>query len=182
MRLRCGQHHVERRRGADQAWQAHAAAPARIDPEFHFRQADAGGLVVAGHAIPAGQRQLGAAAHAVPADGGHGRAAQFGQALVDQLAAADPVLDLALGGDLLEALDVGAGDEAGRLAGADHHAFRRIDRDALDHGVQFVDHRAGQRIDVLIGPVEGQDQETVASDGRTSNSPGAGRRTWRFHT
>src|SRR5690606_6791670 len=96
---------------------AHAAAPAGIDAQLDLGQADAGLLVVAGDAVAAGQGKLGAAAHAVAVDGGHGRAAQLGQALEDQLAVPDPVLDLAPGGDFLEALDVGAGNEAGRLAG-----------------------------------------------------------------
>src|SRR3546814_1623394 len=86
----------ERRRRADQPRQAHAAAPAGIDAQLHFRQADPRGRVVRGHAVVAGQRDLGAAAHAEAVDRGHGGAAQLGQTLERLLAAADRVADRAL--------------------------------------------------------------------------------------
>ncbi len=96
-------------------------------------------------------------------DGGDGGAAQFRQLLEDQLAAADPVFDQALGGDLLEALDVGAGNEAGVLAGNDDDALGQLELDALDHGLEFVQHRPRERVDALVRAVEGEDQDAVGA-------------------
>ena len=96
-------------------------------------------------------------------DGRDGRAAQFGQFLEHQLAVPDPGFGLALGGDVLETLDVGAGDETGGLAGNDDHALGRFERDALDHGLEFVEHGAAEGIDVLVGAVERQHQDAVGA-------------------
>ena len=158
-----GEHQVHRRGRADQARRTHAAAPARIDAELDFGQADAGLFVAAGDAVAAGQGDFGAAAHAVAVDRGHGGAAQLGQLLEGQLAAADPVLHQALGGNFLEALDVGAGNEAGVLARADHDALGQFQGDALDHGLELVQHAAGQGVHALVGAVQGQHQDAVGA-------------------
>ena len=92
-----------------------------------------------------------------------GWAAQLGQALENELPAADPVFGLAPGFDLAEGFDVGAGNEARRLAGADHDALGQVQRDALEHRVQFVDHRARKGIHAFVGTVQRQDQDPVGA-------------------
>jgi len=135
-----GQHHVHRRRGADQARQARAAAPAREDAQLGLGQADAGGRIAGRHAVAAGQGQFGAAAQAVAVDRGDGGAGQLCQFLVGGLAAADGVVDGAAAVELLELLEVGAGDEAGGLGRADHHPLGRVDRQPFDDVAQLQQH------------------------------------------
>ena len=158
-----GQHQVHRRRRADQARQARAAAPAGEDAELGLGQADAGGGIVAGHAVAAGQRDLGAAAHAEAVDRGHRRARQFGQLLERGLAAADRVVDRALAVVLLEFLQVGAGDEARRLGRADHHALGRIDGDAFQQVAQLDQHVLRERVDRGALAVQAEHDDAVVA-------------------
>ena len=156
-----GQHHVECGRRADQPWQSHAAAPAGIDAQLDFGQADAGRRIVAGNAIAARQRQFGAAAHAETVNRGDRRDRQFGQALEHLLAATDRVADHAFFVERLELPDVGAGDKAAGLGRADHQAFGWVDREPLQQPVQFDQDVLGEGVDGRSGAVEGQHQHAV---------------------
>jgi hypothetical protein len=84
-----GQHHVHRRRRADDLRQAQHAAPAGNDAEHDFGQGELGAGLIHGDAVAAGQRQLGAAAHAVAAHQRQRRVAHRRQAVVGVPAALD---------------------------------------------------------------------------------------------
>ncbi len=155
-----GEHQVHRRRRADQARQARTAAPAGEDAELGLGQADARGGIVGRHAIAAGQRDLGAAAHAEAMDGRHGRAGQFGQLLEHHLATPDRVVDRAAAVELLELLQIGAGDEAAGLGRGDHHALGRVDGQAFDDVAQLDQHVLREGVDRGILPVQPQDDHT----------------------
>ena len=158
-----GEHHVHRLRCAHQARQAGAATPAGEDAQLHFGQADAGGRIAAGHAVVAGQRDLGAASHAEAVDRGHGGAGQLGQLLEHGLAAADRIVDGALAVELLEFLQVRAGDEAAGLGRAQHHALGRIDGQAFQDVGQFDQHILRERIDAGALAVESQHDDAVGA-------------------
>ena len=156
-----GEHHVHGSRGADQLRQTGAAAPAREDAQHHFGQADLRRRIVRGHAIAAGQRYLGAAAHAEAVDRGDGGEGQFRDALEEVLAAADRVADGAFCVELLEFADVGAGDETLFLGRAQHQRLRRFQRDAFEQAVQFDQHALSEGVHRLAFAVEGQHQHAV---------------------
>jgi hypothetical protein len=166
-----GQHHVERGRCADQPGQAHAAAPARIDAQLDLRQRDARRRIVGGHPMAAGEGEFGAAAHAVAMDGRDGGTAEFGQPLEHLLPAPERVGDRALRVEGLEFADVGPGDEAGRLGRTDDQAFRRVQGEALDDGVEFQQHLLRQRIHALSGAIEAQHDDAVGRFGTPVREP-----------
>src|SRR5690606_2780518 len=132
-------------------WQTDTAAPAWIDAQLHFGQADAGRRVVAGDAVVACQRQFGAAAHAEPVDRGDRGTGQVGDVLEYLLPALERTGDGPLLIECLELLDVGTGNEAGVLRRAEHDALGRIDGNALQQGVQLDKHVLGQRVDTFSG-------------------------------
>lgn len=156
-----GEHQVHCRRCPDQARQAGAAAPAGKDAELGFRQPDARAAIVGGHPVAAGQCNLGAAAHAEAMDGRHRGAGQFGQFLEHLLAAANCVVDGAAAVELLEFLQVGAGDEAIGLGRAQHHALGRIQCQAFDDIAQFEQHVLREGIDRRALAVEAEHEHAV---------------------
>src|SRR5690606_27834554 len=91
----------------------------------------------------------------------HRGAAQLGQPLERLLAAADRVTDRALGVELGELANVGAGNEAPGLARAQHEPFRRIQREALEQGLQLDQHVLGEGVDRLAGAVEREHDDAV---------------------
>ena len=145
-----GQHHVEGRRCADQAGKAYAAAPARVNAELHFRQADAGTGIVRGHPCAAGQTELRTATHAVAVDQGNRGAGQFGNALENVLTVTDGVEHGSLGIEFGEFSDIGTGDEAGFFGGTDDQPFRRCEGHAFQQAVKFIEHGLTQGIDAGI--------------------------------
>jgi hypothetical protein len=132
-------------------------------PSLGFGQADPGGRIVAGHAVAAGQRDFGAAAHAEAVDRGDRGAGQFGQSLEHVLAASDRIVHGALAVEFLEFLEVGAGDEAAGLGRAITTPFGRVDRDAFQHVGQFDQHVLRERVDRRVGTVELQHQHAVVA-------------------
>ena len=158
-----GQHHVHCRRCSDQRRQAHAAAPAGIDAELHFRQADAGRGIARCHPIAAGQRELGAAAHAEAMDRGDRGTGQLGQSLEHLLSAPQRVIHRALGIERLELLDVGTGDEAAGLGRADHQTLGRIQCQALEDGVELEQDLLRQRVDRFARAIQRKHDDPVAA-------------------
>ncbi len=158
------QHHVHRRRCAHQLRQSRTAAPAREDAQLGLRQADAGAAVIGGHAVAAGQRQLGAATQAVAVDGRHGRAGQLGQLLVSGLATTDGVVDGAAAVELLELLQVRTGNEAGLFQRLDHHALGRVQCNALEQVAQFQQHILRHGIDAAVLTIQGENHHAVVAD------------------
>ena len=158
-----GEHEVHRGGRADQARQTHAAAPAGIDAQLHFGQADAGGGIVGHDAIAAGQRDFGAAAHAESVDRGDGGEGQVGDALEDALAAEDGIADGAFRVERLELADIGACDEAFVLGRAQDHCFRRLQHDPFQQAVEFDQHVLAEGVDRFAFTVEGQHQHAVGA-------------------
>ena len=97
-------------------------------------------------------------------DGGHGRAGQLGQLLVGGLATADRVIDGAAAVELLEFLQVGPGDEPGRLDRLHHHRLGRIQRQAFDQVAQFQQDVLRHRIDAAVLAVEAEHHDTIVTD------------------
>ena len=155
------EHHVERGGRADHLRQAQHAAPARHDAEHDLRQGDARARLVHRDAVAAGKRQLGAAAHAMAADQRQRRVLHGGEAVVEVPAAPHQGLGVLGRGDLGEFLDVGANDEAGTLAGADHQALRRLALELVQRLRQFAQRLRRQRVGRLAGLVEDQPGEAA---------------------
>jgi hypothetical protein len=99
----------------------------------------------------------------VAVDRGHGGAGQLGDLLEHELAEAQPVVHQILLVEFLEGLDVGAGDEAGSLAGAEHDGLGLLDCNALDQGAEFVQNLARQGVHALIGAIEGEYHDAVGA-------------------
>jgi len=99
-------------------------------------------------------------------DGRHGRAGQFGQTLVDALAAGDGIVDRATAVELLELFQVGAGNETRCLAGLQHHGLGWVQRDPFEQAAQFQQHVLRHRIDSGAGAVKGQHHYAVVADVR----------------
>ena len=86
------------------------------------------------------------------------------EVLEDSLAVFDARQHAALFLELLEFADIGAGDEAVGFARADHHAFRRFDREAFDDLLELLDHVAVEGVDRHIGAVESQYHDAVGAE------------------
>ena len=62
---------------------------------------------------------------------------------------------------LPEFVDVGAGDETIRLAGADHQSFRRVRSEITQHRAKFLQDGGGQGVGGGIGFVQGEPGDAV---------------------
>ena len=67
---------------------------------------------------------------------------------------------------LPEFVDIGTGDEAARLARADHETARRFAVEDVEHLVELSQHRGGQRVGGGSRLVEGQPREAVGIAGQ----------------
>ncbi len=161
-----GEHHRQCVGGADKARQAGCAAPARMDTQHHFGQADASFVVIGGDALAAGQNQLGAAAHAGAMNGSHRGTGQAGQRFIHTLAVLDVFQHRALLGVGDEFLDIGTDSEAERLGRMDQHASRLFDGQSLDDLAELVQHFARNGVDTAAGAVKGQGDNAAVIQAR----------------
>jgi hypothetical protein len=145
-----GQHQVEGRRRADQRGQAQHAAPAGDDAEHDLGQRELGAGFVDDDAMAAGERELQTASHAMAADQCQRRVGHRGEAVEQQPAALD---QHARGEHRIqprELLDVGAGDEPGRLGGSDHQRLGRRGIERVEHAGEFSHYLGRQHIGARI--------------------------------
>ena len=156
-----GQHHVERCGRSDQLRQPHHAAPGRHDAEHDLGQREPGVRLVDDDAVTAGQRQLQPAAHAVPPDQRKRRKRQARQPVEQRPAALDQVARGLGRIDAGELVDVGAGNEAGRLGRRDDQAGGRTALQRLEQAGEFVEHVRGQRVRRRSGLVQMQPRDAV---------------------
>mgnify|MGYP001334091772 CR=1 FL=1 len=161
------EHHVERCARSDQAHRAHGAAKARVDAELHFGQAKRDLVVVGRDAVAASERQLEPAAEREAVDGGHCGAGQGRKAVEHSLARADQCVRILLRRERHELVDVGARDEAARLAGTHDHRPRPCRFELAEQAVELLQHRLRQDIGRGGGLVERQGREAfgVALEG-----------------
>src|SRR5262249_60612608 len=71
--------------------------------------------------------------------------------------------------------DVGAGDEALRLSGAQHQAFRQIALKAREHVVELAEHVLGERIGAGVRFVEREPGDAVLVAREPPVAPGRAR-------
>ena len=71
--------------------------------------------------------------------------------------------------DLAELVDVGAGDEAVRLARRDDEALRRIAVEQVERLVELGEHRRAERVGRRAGAVEREPREAVGVAGQVSS-------------
>ena len=109
----------------------------------------------------AGERDFEAAAEAEAVDHGDARNFQVFEAVDHRMRPADGGLDGARIGGAAEFVDVGAGDEAGRLRRADDEAGRPLAFQRGQHGIEFLDHVGRQRIGAGAGAIEQQPGDAV---------------------
>src|SRR5262245_55354843 len=91
-----------------------------MNAELHLGQAEADASVIARHAVAAREPELEAATQRETIDGCHGGAGECRYVIHDLLTLADQRVGLLWILEAGELLDVRAGHEAARLAGADH--------------------------------------------------------------
>ncbi len=112
-----------------------------MQPEHHLRKTEPG--IVDGDAHVAGERHLQPAAEAETMNHGDRRNAQFFQAIDHRMGTHHRGLDLVDVAGAAEFVDVGAGNEAGGLGGADHHTGRPLVGDRGDDLVELFHHTGG---------------------------------------
>ena len=135
-----GKHHVQRLGRGDPFRQPFHAAPAGKDAEHHFGQRQLGGRLVHHHEVTASQRQFQAAADAVAANQRQRRIGNRRQPVVEIPAPGDQGAGRLCAIEAGEFLDVGPGDEAGRLAGAEDQTLRRFAVELIEQLRQFRHH------------------------------------------
>ncbi len=132
-----------------------------MQAELDLGQADPRRRIARGDTVPARERELGPAAHAVSVDRRDGRAGQPCELLEHALAVFDRVLDRAALRIAREFPEIGADRKAARLARADHDASGRLEREPLDDLLELVDDRAAERVDRTCGAIECQRHDAV---------------------
>ena len=158
------EHQVKRGRRADQLRQAFDTTPRRQDAKHHFGQAHARAGIVDRHTVAAGHCQLQAATHAEALDQGKGRVFHDREAVVEVVAGEDQfgrcgnIVGFA---DSLELLNVGAGDEAGRLQRMEHHTLRRLRVKFVKQPGQLGQHRRAHRVDVAACHVDADPDDAL---------------------
>ena len=161
-----GQHHVERRRRADQLGQPLRAAAAGQQANHHLGQAEDGLGVGGGDAVGARQRDLQPAAEARPVDRRNPRLGALH--LLEPVHALLPLardgLDLARRGaaEALNHLDVGARDERPRLRRDEHRrADRRVVLDLCGDLGELGDELLGEHVLLLAEHVHPHERDAL---------------------
>ena len=142
-----------------------------MQAEQHFRETEA--RVVDGDAEIAGQRHFEPAAEAIAVDHRDGRQRQPVEAVEHRMAARQRLLDRRRVGDAAKLGDVGAGDEAAALGGADHQPARMVALDLFQHRVELGEHVVRQRVGAGIFLVEQQPGDAVFVGAQPPIGPGA---------
>ncbi len=144
---------------ANDARQTLCSAPAGNDAHFHFRQADLGRRVCGGDPVIHGERDFGAAAHAVAVDESDGRKRQAAHPIEKIVAGGQSGCDLLLGvvGQGAQFVEVGPGDELPGLGAFQQQSAKIGPLAQIVHqSAEFLHDRLAERIDALAGQIEGQ--------------------------
>ncbi len=139
--------------------EAHSAAEAGMQTEHHFRKTKPG--IVDRDPHLAGQRHFEAAAEAKTVDHGDGRNPQRLHAVDHRMRAADLGFNRAGIGGAAEFVDVGSGNEAGSLGGANDEAGRPRRFELGQHLVELFNQIRRERIGAGSSPVEQQPGDAV---------------------
>ena len=115
-----------------------------MQTKLHFGEAEA--RTVDGEPVVAGERHLEPAAKAVAMDHRDGRQRQAIEAIENRVAARQQRFDLRCIGDAAKLGDIGTGDEAPWLGGADDQAARPVAFELFQDSVEFDQHLFRQRI------------------------------------
>ena len=158
------EHELERRTHADALNASDRAAESRMNTEQHLRQSQRERGVIGADPVGAGERQFQSAAQGEAADGRHARTGQILELLHDGLAGADQFVAFSGGADLHEFLDVGAGDEAARLARLHDQAVRAQRRDFRKLCRKLTHHVRRQHIGRPSRHIAGKPGDTVGVD------------------
>ena len=157
------QDHFQRPPQADDARQPLRAAPAGQQTEPHFGQAELRVRPVEDEAVIAGQGKLETPAETGAVDRGQSRHGQRGELVEEALALGRQGLGRGGVGDFEEAVQVGAGEEAGRLAAADDEQRQPgLRGDGVEGGVEVGQHPAGDDVVRLAGHVDLEEGAAVA--------------------
>jgi hypothetical protein len=154
-----GQHHGHRFERVDEPRQAHRAAEAGMQAEHDLGQAEP--RLLDRDAIVAGERDLEPAAEAIAVDDGDGGRAEVIEPVDHRVRLRQARLDRGDVGHAAELVDVGAGDEARRLGGAQHHAPRQTALEARERVVQFGEHVLRQGVGARARLVEDEPGDVV---------------------
>ena len=164
------QHQFHGRAHAEHLHAAHRAAKARVNAQLHFGQAERQAPVVDADPVTAGQGNFQAAAERKTLDRRHGGAGQCRQLIAHLLAVTDQFQRFSLALELGEFAYVGAGDEAGFLAGAQDQATRRLRLQRAQVRAELLHDGAAQRICRCVRTVERQRRNVI---GAAAQLPGS---------
>jgi hypothetical protein len=168
-----GEHHGHGLERIDQPRQAHRAAEPGMQAEHDLGKSER--RVLDRDAMVAGERDFEPAAEAIAV---HDRDRRRRQAIepVDHRVRLDQArLDGAGVGHGAKFTDVGAGDEALRLGGAQHQAFGHVALEAREHVVELAEHVLGERIGAGVRLVEREPGDAVLVAREYPVAPGRGR-------
>ena len=115
-----------------------------MQAEHHFRKAEA--RAVDRNARLAGQRHFKAAAEAETVDHGHRRNLQGLEPVDHRMGPADRGLDRTGVRRAAKFVDIGTGDEAGRLGGTNDDAGGPLVFQRSEHEIEFLEHIGRQRV------------------------------------
>ncbi len=147
-----GQHQGHRLRRIDQIGKTRGAAEAGMQAEQHLGETEA--RIIDRDARLARQRDFEAAAKAEAVNHRNRRNPQTLEPVGHQMGLRHHGLDHAGIGRAAEFVDVGAGDEAGRLCRADHNAGRPLVFQRGQYQFEFAHHVGGKRVGAGAGAVE----------------------------
>ena len=158
------EHEIERGAHTDEPDAAYRTAEPRMNAEQYLGQSQGQLGIVRSHPVGAGERKFQAAPQCEAVQGGNAGAGQILERLQHGLSGTHQLIALLGGAYLQKFLDVGAGDEAARLGGANHHAGRRLCGDFLKLQGQIAQHRRGQDIGRGSGRIAHQPGNAVGVD------------------
>ena len=157
--IAAGQHHGHGFERIDQPRQAHGAAEAGVQAEHHLGKTET--RVLDRDPVVAGERDLEPAAQAIAVDHGDRGHGQVVEPIDDRVAVGEARLDRGHVGHAAEFVDVGAGDEAARLARAQDHALGQIAFERREHVVELDQDILREDVGAAVRLVEHQPGDAV---------------------
>ena len=154
-----GQHQRHRLHRIDELGETRGAAEARMQPQHHLGETKT--RIRNRNAGLTGQRNLEAAAEAKTVDHGDGRKLDRLQPVNHRMRARNLRLDRGRIGRAAEFIDVCAGDETGRLGGANDKPGRPLAFERRQHRVELCQHVGRQRIGAGAFAIEQQPRNAV---------------------
>jgi len=151
-----GQHQIHGRQRSDQAGQSDGAAKTWMNAKLDLGQSQAGGRIVAGNTVAAGQSQLQTSTQAEAVNQGNGRARQCFNPVKNFLATPDHCERRGLVANGGKLAHIGTGNKAARFTGTNHQCPGSCRCHFNQEKIQFFQNIVGEAVGITLRPVNGQ--------------------------